>query len=70
VKSKQNPKDLSQINKIRKLASKRGTPLLEVQFNKKSIRFFYKSSVGTGVLGFLYENREKGILGELRRLTR
>jgi hypothetical protein len=62
---------LSDINKIRKLAKKRGTPLLEVQFGKKkkSIHFYYQNSLGTGVLGFLYESREQGIERELKRLA-
>jgi hypothetical protein len=64
------PYKLSEINKIRKLAKGRGTPLLEVQFNKKSIRFFYKSTVGSGVIGFLYPSREQGIERELKRLGR
>lgn len=68
MKHGNNNRGLSQISKIRKLANKKGTPLLEVNFRKKSIHFQYKS--GFGVIGFSYPSIQKGIVGELRRLER
>lgn len=58
--------NLGSINKIKRLANKKGTPLIKVSFNRKSIHFEYKS--GVGVIGFSYSSRSKGIAGEIRRL--
>lgn len=60
---------LTQINKIKKMADRRGTPLIDVAFGKKknTIRFSYKT-VGTGVIVFFYMDREQGIKRELKRL--
>jgi hypothetical protein len=68
---KVNTRGISEIPKIKKLAEKRGTPLIDVTFGKKknTVRFSYKT-VGTGVIVFFYMNRDKGIQRELTRLAR
>jgi hypothetical protein len=66
-----NQTGLKEISKIKKLADKKGKPLIDVTFGKKknTIRFSYKT-VGTGVVVFFYQNREQGIRRELERLAR
>jgi hypothetical protein len=66
-----NQTGLKDISKIKKLADKKGKPLIDVTFGKKknTIRFSYKT-VGTGVVVFFYQNREQGIRRELERLAR
>jgi hypothetical protein len=66
-----NQTGLKDISKIKKLADKKGKPLIDVTFGKKknTIRFSYKT-VGTGVIVFFYQNREQGIRRELERLAR
>jgi hypothetical protein len=66
-----NQTGLKEISKIKKLADKKGKPLIDVTFGKKknTIRFSYKT-VGTGVIVFFYQNREQGIRRELERLAR
>ena len=66
---KTNEKGLRDLPKIKKLADKKGTPLLDVSFGKgKSIHFKYK--VGYGVIGFSYSSVLQGMAKELARLGR
>lgn len=55
-----------QINKIKRLAKKRGTPLLDYSIGKRHISFQYQ--VTSGIKGYSYSSIQKGIETEIKRL--
>jgi hypothetical protein len=55
------------IDKIRRLALKKGTPLTSFSRTGRAVLFLYR--VGTRLKGFSYSNMEKAIPAELKRLA-
>jgi hypothetical protein len=62
MKPKKNP-----IEKIRKLASKKGTPLVSFSMKGKAIAFLYRE--GTKLRGYSYPNVDRAVPAELKRLA-
>lgn len=58
---------MNKINKIKRLALKKGTPFVSITKNGRAVSFQYK--VGMRLRGYSYANIEKAIPAELKRLA-
>ena len=56
-----------EMNKIKKLAVKKGTPLFDVAQNGAAVCFQYQA--GMRIRGYSYSNMRKAIPAELKRLA-
>lgn len=57
----------TQAKKIRRLAAKKGTPLVAVNYYGNAVVFLYKEGLSTK--GYSYAMLNKGVQGEIKRLT-